>query len=235
MTSQDSGFRFIDRGFKETLLLIPGWATDYRIFDSLDLDFNYLMPVGISPFDFVKKLLGALEENGLDKISIFGWSMGGFLASDFANRYPNRINEVILVGVKRKYDREGMEKIKVYLKKNRGAYLYSFYKDMFSEGEKDISSDFRQNLFKTYLDEMGLKSLLADLGYLSKAEIKPDNLEAFKVRFIHGQEDKIAPIEEALKIQGALPQARFISIEGQGHAPFLSSAFRRIFYEGHGR
>ena len=45
MISRKSEFKLIDRGFKDTILLIPGWAADYRIFDSLDLEFNYLLPM----------------------------------------------------------------------------------------------------------------------------------------------------------------------------------------------
>ena len=37
-------FKYIDRQKPETAVLVPGWATDYRIFDTLDLDYNYLMP-----------------------------------------------------------------------------------------------------------------------------------------------------------------------------------------------
>ena len=43
MTSPTSEFEWRARGFGHTLLLVPGWATDPRIFAPLDLEFNYLV------------------------------------------------------------------------------------------------------------------------------------------------------------------------------------------------
>ena len=76
-----SEFKIIDRGFTRTTLLVPGWATDHRIFDTLELNTNYLVPVKFSPFGFSKDLAGTLARNGLDKISIVGWSIARSIRS----------------------------------------------------------------------------------------------------------------------------------------------------------
>jgi len=57
MISLKSEFRFFNRGFKDTLVLIPGWATDYRIFNSLDLSYNYLLTTKLYHFNFNYALL----------------------------------------------------------------------------------------------------------------------------------------------------------------------------------
>ncbi|MBU0880591.1 MAG: alpha/beta hydrolase [Candidatus Omnitrophica bacterium] len=76
-----SKFKLISTpGAKDTMLLIPGWATDYRIFNNLNIKYNYLLPVEFSPFMFSEDLLAAMKENGIKKISVLGWSMGGFIA-----------------------------------------------------------------------------------------------------------------------------------------------------------
>lgn len=229
MRSRISEFKLFDRGFEDTILLIPGWATDYRIFDALDLNSNYLMPIELSPFDFNDRLLAALHENGLDVISILGWSMGAFLAWDFISEYPERIDgTVFIVSAKRRYERLAIEKIKIYLKKNRVAYLHKFYHECFSKDELESLSWFKRHLLKSYLKQMELQALLEGLDYLSNAELEFQGLERLKIKFVHGCADKIAPIEEAIEIAEDLPAAEFISIEGAGHMPFLNPAFSKL-------
>ena len=71
MRSVKSKFKLIKRGFTNPLVLIPGWATDYRIFDSLDLNYDYILPVEFSPLDFEAALSSYLEKNSIHKISLF--------------------------------------------------------------------------------------------------------------------------------------------------------------------
>ena len=109
MTCPTSEFEFLPRrGFTETLLLVPGWATDHRIFAPLDLEFNYLAPVSFSPRDFQEGLLSALRRHRLDRVAVLGWSLGGYLALEFARAHPERVMEGALfaVGMRERYDAE---------------------------------------------------------------------------------------------------------------------------------
>lgn len=230
MKSLPSEFKLFNRGAKETTVLIPGWATDYRIFSALDLDFNYLIPIKFSPYGFQKWLLSSLKDNGLNKISILGWSMGGFIAWDFASKYQDMINNLTLISIRENYEKESIEKIKTYLKNNRKGYLYRFYRDFFSKKEEEDFSWFKRHLLRSYLKEMELDLLLEGLDYLSQARLSPLKLKRVKIKFIHGQEDRIVPIEEMLKIKESFPAAEFMAIDGKGHIPFLSPDFKRIFY-----
>ena len=228
-----SEFKFFDRGQCGTTLLIPGWATDYRIFDTLNLKTNYLMPIKFSPFDFDEDLIAAVKRYKLGKISIIGWSIGGFAASRFLSGYRDHVNDVTLVSVRRKYERKRIEDIRGYLKKNRAAFLYTFYKDCFSRNEKREFAWFRDNLLKDYLDRIGLESLFEGLDYLSESEIKPEALHGAGIRFVHGREDRIAPIKEVLELKEGLADATLVAIDGSGHMPFLNPAFKEIFSGEH--
>lgn len=212
MISPRSEFKFIPKGAGKAILLIPGWATDWRVFDSLDLPFNYLIPTKLRPSGFEEDLLGALDDNRIGKISILGWSMGGFLAADFASRHRDRVDELILSGVRRRYEKNGIKNIRAYLKRDKRAYLHKFYDGCLLE----------EKLKKIYLDEMDMESLMDGLDYLSRAEIAPSRLTGLKVKFIHGEEDEIAPIGEAKTLASELEKAPFIGIKGAGHFPFLS-------------
>jgi len=225
MTSKRSlAFKFIDKGFKDLAVLIPGWAADYRIFKPLNLEFNYLVPLAFYPDTFEKDLLKTLRESKIDKLSLFGWSLGGFLASSFASRHKEFIDELILVSIRKKYVKKELAEIKTHLGKNKRGYLYKFYTQCFFK--KESRQWFRKNLLKTYCEELDLRYLVDSLAYLESAVIQPQSIKDIKkIKIIHGECDKIAPIEEALGIKEKLPHAEFISIENTGHMPFLEGGF----------
>lgn len=224
-----SEFKLFDRGRKEAVLLIPGWAADHRIFDSLDLDANYLVPVIFSPFDFEKGFIEAMTKYGIDKISVIGWSMGGFIGSDLLSKHKDRITDITFISVRKGYPKEEIEAARSRLNKNRAAFLYGFYNDCFSAEEKKELSAFKAGLMKSYLNEMNMNALLEGLQYLSTSRMRPQNLAGVKVKFIHGEGDKIAPVREVLELKDELPDMRLVVIKGAGHIPFLRKGFKEIF------
>lgn len=224
-----SEFRLFNRGAKGTILFIPGWAADYRIFDPVELDANYLMPLRFSPFDFEKGLLETMAKHRLDKISIIGWSMGGFLGSDLLSKYKDRITDVTFISVRKGYTKEEIGAVEAYLKENKTAFLRGFYNDCFSKEEKMELSVFKKGLMKSYLNDISMDTLLEGLRYLSASRISLQALTGVKVRFIHGEEDNIASIKEVFELKESLPDAELIAVKGAGHMPFLKNSFKEIF------
>ena len=220
-------FKYIDRNYRDSVVIIPGWATDYRIFNCLDLDFNYFLPVDFSPFCFKKDLLAELRRNKMKKISLFGWSLGGFVAVEFAGRHPDIINELILVSIRKKYERGEIAAIRKYLKRNKKGYLYKFYKQCFSNREE--MQWFRENLLEDYYKKFNLNYLLKTLEYLEKAEINPELLNGIeRIKIIHGEHDRIAPMQEAIDIKSVLTHSKFICIKDAGHMPFSKENFNKF-------
>lgn len=230
MISLISEFKFLDRGFRDTLVLIPGWATDYRIFSSLRLNFNYIVPVKLSPFDCSRQLREFLNRQSISKISLLGWSLGGFLAAEFALKRPQMVDEVILLGIRKRYESAALKEVRRRLTKNRRGYLFKFYRECFSPNDKKGLNWFRKNLLKDYLDTMMTEDLLSGLNYLTKACIDKDFLVCIKkIRIFHGCEDKIAPFKEAQELAEGLKQVELVPISGAGHIPFLSRGFEESF------
>lgn len=218
--------KYIDRGFRDSIALIPGWAADYRIFDSLDLKFNYLVPVDFSPFNFRESLLQAMKKNRIEKISLFGWSLGGFVAAEFALKHVDFIDELILVSIRKRYDAGKLLEIRKLLKKNKKGYLYKFYTQCFCD-KKDMHW-FKKRLLRNYCKKFGLNHLLRSLDYLEHTEIEPQALKDIKkIKIIHGECDSIAPVQEAIDIGNSLTQAKFIRIKNAGHIPFLKEHFAK--------
>jgi pimeloyl-[acyl-carrier protein] methyl ester esterase len=170
--------------------------------------------------NFEKDLLEVIEEKQIEKISLFGWSLGGCLAANFSAKFPDLIDQLILVGLRKKYPKEKLLEIKACLKKNKKGYLYKFYNQCFSKKENRLW--FKKNLFQAYCREFDLDYLMAGLDYLAKVQINPQKLkELKKIKLIHGQLDQIAPCQEALGIKNNLDQAEFILLKDAGHAAFL--------------
>lgn len=215
------------------MVLIPGWATDYKIFNTLKLDYNYLLPLNFSPFNFEKDLRGFLDKKRIERISLLGWSLGGFLAYEFAARNSERIDDLILLSIRKKFDSALLKEIGLKIKKNKRGYLYKFYIDCFCGDEKEELIWFKKNLMKDYISEIKIKELLLSLDYLSAAGIEPKPPGALRnISVFHGANDRIAPINEAREISSKLPQAKFVCIEGAGHIPFLNRRFAQAFYNG---
>jgi len=214
-------FRFIDRSFTDAIVLLSGWATDGRIFSQLELKYNYLILGKADPFNFSKALLDYLDANSIEKVSLFGHSMGGFMAKEFALSYPERVDQVFLVSVRRKYPNQQLKEVEEQLKKNKRGFLYKFYLDCFSEDDKEGRGWFKKNLLRDYVDSMSLEDLLRGLDYLSKVEITAAELAGVKnLKIFHGSEDKIASVNEIKD----LAAARLNIINGVGHMPFLMAS-----------
>ena len=164
---------------------------------------------------------------------MFGFSLGGFLAAEFAAAYPDKITELILAGIRRGYEPKILENIKLEIQKNKRSWLYKFYLNCFSKVDSQGLLWFRKNLLKEYTDNLNLDELTSGLVYLASHELRAESLiKIDKIRIFHGSEDIIAPIEEASKIKSDLPQAKFISLAGTGHLLFLDPIFRERFYHG---
>tara|TARA_Y100000031_G_C8136771_1_gene345634 strand:- start:93 stop:785 length:693 start_codon:yes stop_codon:yes gene_type:complete len=219
-----TNFKYIDRGYTDPIVLIPGWATDYRIFDSLDLKFNYLVPIDFYPFGFEKSLLEVLKEKRIKKVSLLGLSLGGFIAAAFASKYVDLVDEVILIGIRKKYDKAQLRAIKPLIQKNKKAYLYKFYSQCFTDAEE--MNWFRTNLLEGYCEEFDIQYLLDTLDSLEDFQITNSMLKGIgKLKIVHGEKDKIAPIEEAIEIKNQVNKAKFIPIKDAGHMPFWGRNF----------
>jgi len=231
--SKKEEFTYLDRGFKEAMVLIPGWATDEKIFKNLDLDYNYILAKSSSIPGFNLRLQNFFLKNLRQKVSLFGSSLGGFLAVNFAAKNPSLVNELILVGVRRKYPAQILAIAREQLTKNKPAFLYAFFQQCFSRSEQAEFLDFKQNLMPDFIKEISTEELCWGLDYLTKQEINLKTLSAIpKIRIFHGRQDAIAPINEARQIAVGLPQVDFQEIKSSGHLTFLNPGFRKVFYHG---
>jgi len=110
---------------KEKLLLLHGALGSKNQFDELKsilqqnfivYDMNFEGHGGLpiqNEFSielFTQNVLDYLKENNIDKINVFGYSMGGYVALNLAVNNPDVIAKIITLGTKFNWTTEGAEK-----------------------------------------------------------------------------------------------------------------------------
>lgn len=215
-------FKRIDRGMENDLVVLPGWAFDWRIFEEMELPFNYLVYCG--GVREAEEVLDDLMGKKSIPISIFGWSIGAFLASDFAVKKADKVNKLFLSGVREGYPKTEIAVIERFLKIKKDVFLRGFYKQVFHGCEADKYEWFRDCLEDDYVESMRYEDLKAGLEYLGRAEVDVEGLKRIDATFIHGRNDEVAPVEESRRL-AELSGSRMVELEEGGHVPFLANNF----------
>lgn len=86
---------------KEKIYLIPGLMTDHRLWHRLEpyLDEYELIHTPIPHSDNFDDIVQFLDDNiKCEKINLLGFSLGGYIASYFAIKYPSKVKRLFLVG-----------------------------------------------------------------------------------------------------------------------------------------
>lgn len=221
------GFKYIDRGKNKDALFIPGWAMDWRVFGTVEIDYNYILPVGLRGEDIVDKYI---IEKKHKNIILIGWSLGGIIALNSLMRYSDIINHAFVIGVKKEYNGDELEGMKDRLEENKTRYMNWFYCKCFSNNELSHLHWFKKNLLNDYIKNIDTKSLLRGLDYLKDNAIDVKNLSAIneKITFIHGSMDLLVSMEEYSALMDYFPGSQFFKMEGASHAAFLSPDFNSI-------
>ncbi|MFA5807633.1 MAG: alpha/beta fold hydrolase, partial [bacterium] len=86
-----------------SVVLLPGWATDGRIFEGVLPGVTAVTTGPLRPDRFTTRLASFLDRAARGQVTVVGWSLGGFVAAEFAREYPDRVRRVVLVGIRREY------------------------------------------------------------------------------------------------------------------------------------
>ena len=218
-----------NKGFGKCNLFVPGWATGAEIFEQTMPHHDHIYVNDFDPFTFTMDLADFISETGIKSMSMTGFSMGAAALLHSLKDLGHCVENVVLVGMKKKYKKDDIEAVKLNLIKNKEAFLYRFYSDMFSPSEKTALSTFKTVLMKKYMDRFSTEYLLSGLDYLESIESDFLEEQGRKVKFLYGSVDKIVTVlevekykKEAENIAGTNPMLSFCFIEGAGHAPFTN-------------
>ena len=77
---------------KDCPVFLPGWGFDGRITELADLPQPFLSATTfLNPGTAGASLASFLDAKGIESIILSGWSMGAYLAMDFALAFPKRV------------------------------------------------------------------------------------------------------------------------------------------------
>jgi pimeloyl-ACP methyl ester carboxylesterase len=222
------------------LVLIHGYPLDHTSWNEvaslLENEFDVIMPdlrgFGQSttvetPYtisDMADDLAGLLDQSKIEKVSLAGHSMGGYVALAFAKKYPQRVSGLGLVSSQAIADSpEGKDR-----RYQTAADVAQKGVDIVAEAmTPKLSADVRVQAFVHAV--IARQTPFAVIGALKAMAEREDLLShlstvTYPVTLIHGNADALIPIERAKEIKATLPSARFVELQGVGHMPMMEFA-----------
>ena len=208
-----------DHSHFNQVVFLPGWGFKGEIIKLLEPAGNWLYPDSfLDPFSFEKDLLAFFERQSISKAVLVGWSMGGYLALDFAKKYPQRVKALHLLSLRKSWPVNEVDVMRTKLLQNPTATLQEFYRRCFL-GHKPQYHAFVSTMQDALLRAAPLDILLTGLDYLQQIEI--DTLPEADIWLYHGKKDIVAPLEEACPSTG-LPMNVYANA---GHMVFFTPEF----------
>ncbi|HEY0897440.1 MAG TPA: alpha/beta hydrolase [Sphingobacteriaceae bacterium] len=228
---EDNGFKYIDEGEGEVLLLLHGlmgalsnWTgvinefkSRYRvIIPMLPLYDLPLLNTGVKSLSkFIHKFL---THKGLDNVILLGNSLGGHVGLIYTLSHPEHIRAMVLAGSSGLYEnsfggsfprRESYDFIKEKVE-------FTFYDP--AVATKELVDD----VFQTVNDRNRVIRILA----MAKSAIRHNMAKelhkiSIPVCLIWGRNDKITPPEVAEEFHQLIPQSELHWIDKCGHAPMM--------------
>jgi len=236
------GYRRIGKG--RPLLVLNGFAATSADWDPSFIDglasYNELILVdhrGIGgspdngkPFDIAQLADDAarvIEALGFERISVLGWSMGGFIAQTLALENPVRVNKLVLLSTDPGGADADLASSAVW------SQLIDTSGTPHEQARRLLSLLFPSHVAESFYREYG------DIVAAARAQLSPDlvNRQAAAMDAWHrngvgsrlrdisaqaliatGNEDVVIPPFNALKLANALPSAWLAQFPGSGHA-----------------
>lgn len=180
------------------------------------------IPMGGLNFEtFCKDILDYLEEKKIEKINLFGYSMGGYAALLFASKFPDRVEKIFTLNVKFTWDLESTLKQTDLLNPDKMLEKVPLFANnlMLLHGV---------NLWKDLLHQTS--TMMNDLSqnkHLEKEDFEKLNMPC---RLGIGELDQTSSIQETIEVKNMMTNASLLVIPQAPHA-FEKIPVTRIVFE----
>lgn len=147
---------------------------------------------------FADDVLAYMKANNLDQVSIFGYSMGGYVAMYLAKNYPGKINKIVTLASKFHWDEPTAAKEVQML--NAGKIEVKLPAFAQSLQVRHAPQNWKEVLQHT-------SDMLLNLG--ADNTLKPEDYKDIqnKSLILLGDKDKMVTMEETISVYRALPDA----------------------------
>lgn len=230
------------------ILFIHGFPFDHYMWDKQIEKFNsdyYCItydirglgssPVGDGQFtmeSFVDDLANVIDTLDLDKPSLCGLSMGGYISLRAVERMEEKLGSLILCDTKSLADNnEGRvnraKGIKQINDEGVERFVEQFISNCFAEGFKQTSDTEYETILrksKKY-DAVGVKGCLLAMAGRTDTTSYLQNI-SIPTLVICGEEDKLTPPDVMKSMSDKIKDSKFVTIEGAGHISPVEAATR---------
>lgn len=207
----------------DKILFLPGTLCDETLWSEQISNFKNATVVSLrsqcSLEDMLQSVYAATSES---KVILIGFSMGGYVAQEFAIKYPNKISKCVLIGssLEGYPEKEKQIVLKFLPMIERGEFkgindkrLKSYlYIDAYEKEEirKKIQSMAGDDAGKVYSNQ--LKATLHRRNLIDEFSHIP-----LPILFIAGENDEIISVDSIRRSSQSTLNAKFISLKKCGH------------------
>ncbi|HNP21017.1 MAG TPA: alpha/beta fold hydrolase [Panacibacter sp.] len=188
-------------GAKEQFKNIAAALKNEFIVHTLNFSGHGGIPIAYENFSipfFAAEVMNYLDNNNLDKVSLFGYSMGGYVAMYVALNYQERISSVITLAAKFHWDKSTAEKeIKMMDAETIASKLPNFATQLQA---RHAPLDWKLLLRKC-------ADMLHDLGEENTLKLEDYANVKTKSLLLIGDRDKMVTIDETIAVYKQLPDA----------------------------
>lgn len=190
--------------------LVKRLENDYRVYT---MNFpghgGEALPGG--PFSiplFAEAVLKYMDENGIEQTSVFGYSMGGYVAMYLAKYYPGRVEKIITLATKFHWDKETAAREVQMLNADKIVAKIPAFAEA-------LERRHAPNDWKAVLRHTG--DMLYNLG--EQNTLQPDDYPSIThpVLVLLGDRDKMITLEETVAVYKSLPDAQMGVLPGTPH------------------
>lgn len=225
------------RGNGNPLVLIHGYPLDHSIWNDvlplLESNFDLIAPdlrgfgqstTVSTPYfmaDLAQDIAGLLDALKIEKASLAGHSMGGYVALAFAKAFPARVSGLALVSSQAVADtterKEGRYKSAADVTEKGVGVVASAMTDKLSANQNV------RDIVRPMIERQSVPGVVGALKAMAEREDLNSLLSSFKIPFIliHGDADELIPVDRAREIKAKISTANLYELSGAGHLPMM--------------
>jgi len=175
---------------------------------------------------FANDVLVYLEKNKIEKINIFGYSMGGYVGVYLAKHFPDRTGKVFTLGTKFRWDEDtSAREVKMLDPAKMKEKIPQFYDEL-------VKRHAPQNI-EAIMQKTG--EMMTNLGFDN--DLKPEDYSTIQHEIMVGvgDRDKMVTFDETVEVYKKLPKGAMIAMPNTPHplegvdAEKLACEIKRFF------
>ncbi|MEN8992423.1 alpha/beta hydrolase [Avibacterium paragallinarum] len=204
-----------------SMVFIPGFMLDESLWDEfiphLPHTWNFFR-ASLKHGQTMDEIAEHILHNAPPRFVLVGFSLGGYIARTIAQKYPDRVQALILVASSLRPDSEKQKQLKIAAIQAASAGMFhDLSKTAISKSLHPIHADNRQ-LIKRIQDmgkNLGFESFKAQ-SLLDRSHIRSDAIQC-PTLIISATQDRLRSLDEAQELHQSIAHSQLDMIENTGH------------------